>query len=1192
MSNPSNLYAEKIYAEHPTALWSLDDKLDYISLITESQREIFDGWSVTGAVASSGTSVLDEPFKDSVTTILEGDIPSTTIEYITCISPDIINFTDLEQSLSSFCLGSYFYSNTTYLASVQIGYEYTDTTTSEVVQVLNNFDTTIYQQWGFVSGTFDIPNENTNLRIVLKIGLYQGGISTDEYQVYINGLSFGQWSEEFNAISLGVTPQSFPLNINLDTDAQVISAPAYGLSSDYGYYLSIDKLLLAKNTSVPLVFGASNVTKLLPNPELNPSLIIPGKGFLNESGRHKEYTVEFWARITSDTMDAKRIFGPINSSDGLYVEGGFLTLVIGNTFRSHFVGEWFRPMLIHIRIIRNSVSMLINGEEVVSFLIETDSLVLPTSDPSEDWLGFYSYEDVTPVEIDCIAIYPYQVPITVAKRRWVYGQGVISPEGINGAYGGVSSFIDYPFADYTSNYSYPDFAQWQQGTFDNLATTSNYLTTPQYSLPEIFLDTKTTNEFYSDCKTIQSETNKFITFRPNESWDSLNTYINFPRFNILTDEVHSIFGVFKIKEDNLSEQILFKIYNSNTGNYFSIRKDGPNIDYYLYYNGIEEEFYSIESFPVNELISIGVNFKKIIESFGGNIASFFGNQNGLKMYVGGDETGLLSFTGNIYTVGISNNFNSNQIENHFTSDGFVIFDSGQELIDHTASYTLLPIEAYSQFFLDIGVSGYWEDYMPLSYFAQYVTNDVGNQYYDLDFLQFNIKYPSPSKLVAGQSSGSWSYEDLFNEYTNPVQKTYSQLDNFLFSGWNNYQQMSDRVIDYYEYDTANASIRSFITFQYIVDGANLSQDSFTETVSPKLSSILDANDYSNWEVTKFEVVDNTIIYPRVDVDFNEIAIVYHLDFNVRGILSKPVLLKNLEVASQAFNDNSFNPIGTRFGISLFPYKKSGIYYDYKAKNPFSIYKGSTPYLYLTRTSGIEVRGEFDPLIDRGISMPINQANADNYRVSAMQMWMRYDYDSFPGTETKLFDIRYKDETINFYLVASNNFGNRAKIFAKKESDNSEYNGITYYINGTLVRQPEISLKEWSVLSIAFGKALVFDSYIGSINLNGPATFNNISYYQANNLQQIQSVTTRPWLKVKEDGPSSYDWSFWVNNYTWDGVLVISQSELYGVNPVDVYKTYLGTNKIIIDDSEGVEFNPDKIKVYNNSIWTSSVTIPV
>ena len=85
--------------------------------------------------------------------------------------------------------------------------------------------------------------------------------------------------------------------------------------------------MVAKNTGIPLVFGASGITKLTPN-NGSPSVIFPGKGFLHETGRYNNYTVEFWARLSSETNLAKRIFGPIGSEDGLYVEGGFLTLFI------------------------------------------------------------------------------------------------------------------------------------------------------------------------------------------------------------------------------------------------------------------------------------------------------------------------------------------------------------------------------------------------------------------------------------------------------------------------------------------------------------------------------------------------------------------------------------------------------------------------------------------------------------------------------------------------------------------------------------------------------------------------------------------------------------------------------------------------------------------------------------------------
>jgi hypothetical protein len=1194
MSIPSNLYAEKIYSEQPQILWALDDKADYISLITEAQRNMAGTWTLTDSTASTSATDINQPFEDSILNFIEGDLPTTSSLTIQCVSSNLVNFTDMSSTLKTATVGGYFYSVSPYLTKVEIGFEYTDTTTSQIVQKLQSFSTTVFESWSFVSGTFEIPNENTDIRAVIKFTYSSGGVSTSDYRFYVNGITVGQWSEEFNATSLGTSSTSLPSTIALTVDA-VVEADPYGLGGEVGYYIVNNNALLARNSGVPMVYGATGITRLSPNESNKPSLILPGCGFLNKVGQFKDYTVEFWIRINSNTYEPKRIFGPLSSSDGLYVESGFITLVIGNQFKSHFVGEWFRPMLVHFRIVRNNASILINGEEVISMPIETDSLSLPSeldnSGDNQDWLGFYCYENVNPIEIDCVAIYPYSVAINVAKRRWVYGQGVVSPESINSAYGGSQAFIDYPFADYTSNYSYPNFAKWDQGSFDNLISTSTALATPEYSLPEIFLDTKTLQNLYDDNKEIQTGNYKFITFRPNESWDEVQGYFNFPSFNMINDEIHIVYTVVQINEDDASEQTLMRLYNTLTGNSFSIRKDGNEIHYYLTFNGTEEEIYVSDPFPLETPIAVGIDIKGMVESFGGNVAAFFGNRNGMKMYVGGDENNEFQFKGYIYTVGISSSINADDIENHFTYDGIygiADIDAGEELINHTASYTLLPQEAYDTYFLDIGISGYWEDYMPLSYFAQYTTNDVGNKYYDLDFLQFNIGYPSPTKLQETEVTGSWTYNELKEEYSHPVQKTYLQLDNILYTGWNDYTDMAEKSVKYYSYDTEDAVIRSYITLQYIKEGANTPIGDFPNYVSAKENKIINIDDYTNWLTTKFEVVDNTLIYPTKTVDFNDLAVVYHLDFNIRGILKRPIKLRRVELASQAFNDNSFNPIGTRFGVNMFPYTRAGLYYDYKAKNPFSIYKGSTPYLYLNRNSGIEVRGEFDPMVSRGIAVPINNTLSDNYRISAMQIWMRYDQEQFSIIPTEIFEIVYKGDTIKFYMVADSSTGTRARIYATSATTGQPFNGISYFWNGSIVREPVLTIQEWGVLGIAFSTALNFDLFIGGINLNGPLVYNNISYYQANNLQQVQSTLTRPWLKVKTDGVTNFDWEYWINSFTWEGVLIISASDLYGVNPSDVYKTYIGTNKIIIDDNEGMVLDAEKIKIYNDTAWTTRV----
>lgn len=1162
MTTPSNLYAEKVFSEHPIALWALDDVANYISLISEADRDVTT-WTATDGTASA-ESISKEPFPDSVTTLLTGDVPASTSGSMIFVSPNIINFTDLDQDLKTFCIGGYFYADSPFLTAVSIGFEYTDTVSSTIVQQLKKFETSIRNQWAFISSSFEIPNQNTNLRIVLKFEYNKiGSPPSSDYKFYVNGITLGQWSEEFCSASLGVETVSLPANIPLPVN-NCIPADQYGLGGDSGYYLVQDNTLKTKNSSIPMVYGGSNVAILYPNvidSENQPSLIIPGNGFLNQEGKYKIYGIEFWMRVECNSPISKRIFGPIASTDGLYVEGSFLTLKIGNTFASHFVGEWFRPMLININLINNSASLLINGEEVINLQIVTRDLDLPSITDSEgnvqDWLGFYTYEDVFPFELDCIAIYPYSVPVTVAKRRWVYGQGVPSPESINSSFGGVQALIDYTFADYTANYNYPDFANWDQGTFDNLATTQNVLRTPEYSLPEILIGNKTLQDLYDDNYAIQDPLDEtFITFRPNSTWNDTQASFNLPRFNIINDGVHAVYGVFS--SDNLSsEEMLFKIYNTLTGNYFTIKKDEDVIKYFLNYNGVEEEIYTTDLIVQDEKYAAGILINRMSEYFGGNVSAFFGNQNGLQMYVGGDETNLYQFTGKIYSFGLSTLYNADEIENHFDDNGTVLLDSylatGSEesanaidLLEHTASYTVLPTQSYDAqtsaltdpvYYLDIGVSGYWEDYLPLSYFGQFVQNQSGQSYYDLDFIQFNINYPKMS-------------------------------------------------------DTTSADIRTYISFQYISEGANAPQSSFSSIEPPSANGVLDVASYLNWNSKQFEIVDNTVIYPSKQINFNDLAIVYHLDFSSRGILTKPVTLRRLELSSQVFNVNRSNPINTRFGVQMFPFTRAGLYFDYKAKNPFSIYKGTTPYLYLNNNSGIEVRGDFDPLVGRGISIPINQTLASDYSVSAAQIWIKYGSDNFPSTETEIFEIRSLNNIIKFFIVATDDELKRAKILAVDAETGLPYNDLVYYINGTLVTDPVISLKEWTALGISFTSLLVFDSFLGSFNLTGNMLFNNISYYQANNLQQVQSNITRPWIFVKSFDGTDYDWTYWKENFTWFKMLVLDSTARYGTNPSDVYKVYIGTNKFIIDDNEGLEIISDNLSLYNDVFWSSNISTPV
>ena len=122
MSTPSSLYAEKIFSEHPVAFWPLDDKADYVSLISEEDRDLR-VWDIDNGTAENIPDILDEPFPDSYVSKVSATATSPTSFYVSCVSPNLVNLNNLNQDLSTFVIGAFLYSNTSYISGFEIGFE-------------------------------------------------------------------------------------------------------------------------------------------------------------------------------------------------------------------------------------------------------------------------------------------------------------------------------------------------------------------------------------------------------------------------------------------------------------------------------------------------------------------------------------------------------------------------------------------------------------------------------------------------------------------------------------------------------------------------------------------------------------------------------------------------------------------------------------------------------------------------------------------------------------------------------------------------------------------------------------------------------------------------------------------------------------------------------------------------------------
>ena len=1258
MATTSNSYAEKVFAEHPIALWSLDEQVDYVSLIDENDRNMRNNWvfknasnttltpsTVANSYATTDTwlPAFPEPVFESYANQL---IVPPSGDQLKCVSPVLFQQSAVDMTKTFSITTSVFTFNRK--VSIKVGYEYLDSS-SQVIRTTRTILLLSISEWQLVSESFELPPVFSDLKMVFEI-IYDA--LPVGYYVLLNGISLGQWSEQFNVESLGVNTYSLPSTIAISGSGT--GTKSYGLQDVSGYYLANNNILCATNSGLPMVYGADSSTRITPNVEGQPSLILPGYGFMNENGQYSDLTIEMWLKIQSSATTAKRIFGPVGSTDGLYVNDSFLVLKVGKYNSAYYVGEWDRPMLVAIRLTSDVASLIINGDEVLTIKLDPSQINFPSklneSGKDQDWLGFYAYSDVPIIELDCVGVYPYGVPAIVEKRRWVYGQGVEASETVSGSNLGTTVSADFTFAKYAKNYSYPDIGKWKQGIVENLVVNTSSLSLPQYELPTMTFSNKTNDEWYSDNQSLSSTFGTYMSLKPNSGWNSTEGYMLFENLNLLQQDLKAFYGLFESDPLNTGKQILFLLDNETTGESLEISLEGAETSYVYKYlvteNGLvvtkEDVIYS-DSFHVpGGFLFTGMDIGKFSANFGGRVANFLGSKQQLKLYVGGNKTLSNTFSGNIYRVGFCTARNLEKISNVFASTGLAagfnafslqfavdagnsyfgnnssyvspvtgeaywsqFYDGGDEyfgnsstifediidggnvyvysllvsnILAHVASYTLVPKIYLENFILDVAVNGYWQDYVPLSYFAKYINSGTQNSdgsvntYQDLDFVQFNIDYPQINKYLANS------------------------------------------------FDTTDSLIRTFVSFQELRDDAAISVKRFNKIVlAPKNGVVVPVDDWQTRNIdgsidyVKYEVVNDTIIYPPANMTFKNVSLVLHIEIISGGIAENPVNIRSLQLASQVLDGADKNAVGTKFGTDIYPYRKSSEFYDYKARNPFSIYKGSTPYFYMTSTSGLRLRGFHDGDLERGIEIPINKNASAFFKVAAWQMALRFDDETFPERVTEIFEVFAKSKTlestgddyiqhIKFYMVPDDSANQRGRIYAIDADTGLQQSGVTFHINGKQVVNPVVNARTWTMLGISFDSPVDFSGYPGFFSVTGPIMFNNVSYYQSSEADEASRSVYRKWADVKTTENLDKDWAYWKNldsdpatagtqAYTWRNILIVSSQGFAGVDAKAIYKKYTGTERITVDTSSQFRLNGYRYSFYNDITWQSAIVSP-
>lgn len=1180
MSILSNLYAERVFSEQPTALWALDDDADFISLISPELRSM-DGWYLTNASKSQSSDLIKQIKKSPLI-----KFETTNSLGFTAKSPAVFNAQDLVEEKGSFSIGTYFYSNTDEISEVKIGYEYANGTPGEVT----TYAVTTSGAWVFLSNTYALPSPEVDIKLTLEVVTSTAG----SYSFYVNGFSVGQWSEKFHTVSDGIDLIDLPENINIE-NTKCYPAYAYGFSDKTGYYLATGNNLSAYNDGFPMVFGASGVTRIVGN-QGKPSLIIPGGGFLHDLGRYQDLTLEFWLRVLNMSVSPQKIVGPVFSEDGLYVDGQFLVLKIDRNVQSYFVGEWERPMLIDFRVSPNTSSVMINGEIVISMDIDTKAVPMPDA-VDNDWIGFYGFTDKVSLDIDCVALYSYQVPSVVAKRRFVYGQGVDVPETINGSLVGSGVTIDYPVAGYANNYIYPDMGRWSQGIFDNLSTDGSSLSSPKYDLPLFVFKNKdiSLDQWLDLCYDQEgSEDFSSIDMSLADTADKSGGYILFDKFNISGQDTKAAYGIFKTKDT--SDRLLFKLFNKTNQASLTLSIIDSKAVYRFEYPNMESlEVESSQSIPINSIFLAGFDVDKMVAHFGGIVSRVFSDPKKLSLYVAGDESFLNTFNGKIYKVGLAIKSNLPEIADWSSEDGIMLvlgenvplLDGGEpptnytvlanagepdsdllstrsgglptlgttlELINYIAGYTLTPRLYLGKFIIDVASKGYWQDFVSLSHFGKNMPNLEGDAIPTLSYLQFNIDIPRMDIL-------------------DPLEP--------------------------WHLDTSSLPVKTYVSFQYLASGANKLLKNFTAIQRALANSPVVPGD--GWMNTAYEVVSGSVIYLPSGVDYRNLALVYHIRIETKSVFSNAVKIKRMETCSQAISIHEPLKINTKFGVQISPYIKRGLYQDYLGKNPVCIYKRSTPYIHLTKQSGIKMLDYFiEEGAEKGISIPINSNRVAQYAVGAIQTFINYQASGFPELEVKMMEIKAYNRSTSIMLVSDVIDNTRGKIFAIDSKTGLPDQFVNFYLNGKLVKSPYINAKQWDVLAIQFIDGMKFDSFSGSINLcSEQMLFNNISTYRLSEIQTSVTSIFRTWAQLEQmidkPGNESTYWGDFLSAtppLSWENILFIPTVRRYLIDPKAIFESYSGTNRISVSDDSVLMFKNYRYTAYSDVRWRSNIASPV
>ena len=848
-------------------------------------------------------------------------------------------------------------------------------------------------------------------------------------------------------------------------------------------------------------------------------------GMYTNSGKYSSYTAEFWMRIDPRTSESKKIWGTLNTFDGLWVEDNYITLVVNGQSRSYAVENWYRPMLVAVTYTPEQSRLVINGQEVIKMYHDVEGIDFSSLDPNYDnetgLFGFATNESIQLYEVDAIALYSYVVPDDVLKRRFVWGQGVEAESDFSKIYKTNKAYIDYAYAEYDNNVLYPDLFNWGNASLNNLVVDNQSIRTPNFDLPEMFIDGRNQELLFMENLFSQIKRDKpFFAFRPEFDWDQ-PSYFYFDNINKLSEPVQAVYGVFEKNPDmtliGVEEPLMVfqKPYGPTDGSNEIVISATDSKVYYK--DGLGNILYEYDV-PLETVFNVGFDLNKLLNSEAAIVLrKFFTNLGDIRIYVMGDGTN--TFSGFMYRFGIADtaSVSRNDIAGCFDEFGLAVIDDAK-LIDTVSSYTLTPQVDYGSFYLDVDCHSHWEDAVALHVLGK--NNPVEDGYESkLNFFQVNIGYDGAYK----------------------------------FDG------------DYFDF--SDSELNAYIGFQRLTDPVQKSVSDWQATAPLHKSRVVQPGEF--WEDVKYAIKDGVVVYPPPDVPYDELKAIIYFEIKARDVTRSPFKIKKLQLSSQASLGTV--EVGTLYGPKI------------ESNDPFAIYKYGSPYLYLTKDSGIE------PLNGGVVSTRFNQQKIAPWPVGVITFWVKPNFGDFDDTD--MLSVYLDDELVmslqyvedvddgkTFHVVSTteySNISNYVRIY-KNNSESSE-----------IINEPiTLADNQWAFVGIEMPYPIFAGNKEGRIDLHSGGVYQGLTASRVTT-QGLSSVAV---LRIMDD-LRQYDYQHWTDFAVNDGwnfsdLLTTENSFSFPITPGDVYNIYSGNNGILIDDDYTLNIGPKSNSIYLNVDWNT------